>query len=360
MRHVRLEKGCHPFRSSHNNHAASPLLGVARGVVRAYLDGGVREVFRRSMRKLMPHPPGEKTGAIWLTDLQPVSCEVCGAEDTCVVVPDDPVSIVRCNSCGLIYYNLRPTDEALREYYSAEADGTYTLNLHKWQHEVNSQMTQLWIEDFNVLEEWSSSLPSMPPRFLDVGCATGFQLLSAKRKGWEPVGIEPSELIAAWVKEQYGLDVVQGTFEEAAVATLPKESFDLILMSHILEHMPHPSRAVHAAFSLLKRGGLIAIYVPNGDGIQARNDFKKWEWKGFPDHLYFFTHPVLARLLTECGFRAESMWTCVGHSNREQLFGLIQQCLCLDSLEQAKRVAEVLGPMCLLSDLRVMARKPTL
>ena len=82
-------------------------------------------------------------------------------------------------------------------------------------------------------------------------------------------------------------------------------SFDLILMGHVLEHMPHPGVALRAAFRLLRRGGAVAIYVPNGNGIQARDNLGDWQWVWFPDHLHYFSPAVMARLLTDCGYEVE-------------------------------------------------------
>lgn len=112
------------------------------------------------------------------------------------------------------------------------------------------------------------------------------------------------------------------------------------------------------AYQLLSPGGIIAIYVPNGEGIQARHDFTSWEWRAFPDHLYYFSPLTLRRMLEQTGFQVEELWTEIGYSNKEQLLHVIRQQLHLGINDEACEEIQSLGSQSLLSDLRVVARKP--
>ncbi len=343
----------------------NPIVASALRLAKACLRGDTRKgSLKRSDQPLTYRQTA--SDASWeklKASLHPVPCDLCGADHASTLLPQKPSNIVRCGVCGLIYFNPQPTTEALREFYSSESQEDYTPRLREWQGELSSQKAQRLAEELNFLEQWlrlagghSRNHSNQTVRFLEVGCAFGHQLYCAQKKGWEVAGVELSAPAAHWVQQELGLDVFNGTIEQAA-RVLPQESFDLLLMSHVLEHVLHPTAVIQAAASLVKPGGVIAIYVPNGDGVQARHDFDHWEWKSFPEHLYYFSPSTLTRLLTKCGFAVEHVWTCVGHSNPEQLYKLIQNCLSLHSWEEAETVAETLGAMCLLSDLRVVARK---
>ncbi|MCS6862473.1 MAG: methyltransferase domain-containing protein [Abditibacteriales bacterium] len=356
-----LEKAYRLRRSRLINVITAPMLRLAK----AYLRGDEKRVASQRTRESALRSP-TASEASWeklKASLHPVPCDLCGADQAAIVLsPSPPPHVVRCGMCGLIYFNPQPTPEALREFYSSESPEDYTPRLREWQGELSAQKAQKLTEELNFLEQWLRRDDARPHnanqrvRFLEVGCAFGHQLFCAQQKGWEVVGVELSAPAANWVRQELGLEVHNGTIESAA-RVLPPESFDIVLMSHVLEHVLHPTAVLQAAASLIKPGGVIAIYVPNGDSFPARHDFDHWEWTSFPEHLYYFSPSTLARLLTKCGFEVEQMWTCIGHSNSEQLYKLIQNCLSLRSLEEAAQVAETLGSLCLLSDLRVVARK---
>ncbi len=331
--------------------APAPYLRL-RSVLRRIIPVGIRHSRVLSgLRKRIGRPRS-------MFNLVAVPCVLCGSKSFSPITPNRTAPVVRCGYCGFLYVNRQPSESDVRSYYELETQEGYTRNIRQWQREQNARMEKVWIEDMECLSPW------LPPqaktkgfRFLDAGCATGFQLVSATERGWDAWGIELSEPIALELRTTSGLQVINGTIEDGLRA-LGADNFSLVLMSHVLEHMPKPRSAVEAAYRLLKPGGLIAIYVPNGEGLQARHDFEGWEWSGFPDHLWFFSSMALRRLLVECGFQVEGMWTCVGHSDAGKLYDLVKEQLHLDNYEQAGAVAEVLGPMGLLSDLRIVARKP--
>jgi len=300
--------------------------------------------------------------------LHPVICDLCGADSTSVLLrheyPGIFLAIVRCNDCGLIYYTPQPTEEALGEYYSSLEKDAYTPRWQEWYGQLTPERVQTELDHLEFLEHCFLRCPPLGSkqnrsrRFLEVGCAFGHLLHCAKKKNWQPVGVDLSEVAVSWVRRNLGLECIGGTLRDTALR-LPKENFDIIVMSHVLEHMLHPTAEVRSAYHLLKPGGILAIYTPNGGGLQARHDFSKWEWTSWPDHLYYFTPSTLRSLVEKAEFLVESLWSCVGHSSPEKLFDLIKERLYLDSVGQAQQMAGTLGPMGMLSDLRVIVRKPT-
>jgi SAM-dependent methyltransferase len=138
-------------------------------------------------------------------------------------------------------------------------------------------------------------------RLLDVGCGAGYFLDAARAAGWLATGVELSEPAAAVAREGLGLDVWSGSLSRAA---FPSESFDLITMFEVLEHMRNPGAALQEANRVLHSGGLLAIEVPNDmDAYRARmaRSDNRW-WVIPPVHLYYFNASTLSRWLLMNGF----------------------------------------------------------
>jgi hypothetical protein len=112
---------------------------------------------------------------------------------------------------------------------------------------------------------------------------------------------------------------------------------------------------VQFANRLLKLGGLLAIYVPNGGGFQGRHKLHKWEWRHFPGHLYYFSKQTLQMLLKDTGFQAERIDSTACSSD----YDYIKTEFCIDSDEVVMQIASLLGPMAVLGSLNILARKIT-
>ncbi len=130
-----------------------------------------------------------------------------------------------------------------------------------------------------------------PGRVLDVGCGSGELLARYRASGWEPFGIDPS---AAAVAAAHGRGI---TVHEGSLSDHPWKpaTFDLIVFSHSLEHIPEPLDALSAAFELLVPGGRIAIAVPNWRCWQRHLFGGRWFHLDLPRHLQHFSPRSLAR-----------------------------------------------------------------
>lgn len=94
---------------------------------------------------------------------------------------------------------------------------------------------------------------------LDVGCGSGEGLEVARRRGWKGIGLEPVEASAARARAR-GLDVRTCSLTDAG---LPRASFDVVVASHVLEHMVDPVKFLAELAHHARPGGLVAVEVPN-------------------------------------------------------------------------------------------------
>lgn len=139
-------------------------------------------------------------------------------------------------------------------------------------------------------------------RLLDVGCGPGDLLVEARRAGFEPLGLEYSPALAAHARDRGGLEVYEGD-----VATLRSDApFDVVVMSHVVEHVVSPIDTLREVRRLLTGNGVLYVATPNICSWEAR--FPGWG-SYEPYHLSYFAPSTLTLALREAGFRVRELWT---------------------------------------------------
>jgi SAM-dependent methyltransferase len=120
-------------------------------------------------------------------------------------------------------------------------------------------------------------------KLLDVGCGNGQFLHRMKSLAWQVSGVEPVEAGVKAAKERYGIDVFNGTLEQAQ---FPSESFDVITLSHVIEHVPDPLALLRECSRLLRPCGKVIITTPNSESL-GRMIFKR-AWREWDPPRHFF------------------------------------------------------------------------
>jgi SAM-dependent methyltransferase len=112
-------------------------------------------------------------------------CPTCGSADAAPELDKDHMRIVRCRACDLVYVS--PTfDEAhYNEVYASTEYQDIVRDLGIKSHEYRVQ--RFGTERVDLM---ARHLTASRPRYLDVGCSTGFVVEAARDRGWEAVGID--------------------------------------------------------------------------------------------------------------------------------------------------------------------------
>jgi len=205
-----------------------------------------------------------------------------------------------CDGCRLGRLNPVPTWQELSKHYS-----NYYTHADRPSKSGPSLLEKLRVHIAWRTDRSESLTPDLirkylPPngRVCDLGCGDGMLMRGLVAPGLTIFGVEPDA--AARNAAHPGMTILEGS-AESLPPTLERGSFDVVVMSHVLEHCADPAAAVRNVRSLLKPGGHAIISVPNNECEGLRRSGPAWRWLDVPRHLNFFTGPSLMKLCMGAG-----------------------------------------------------------
>jgi methionine biosynthesis protein MetW len=142
-------------------------------------------------------------------------------------------------------------------------------------------------------------------RLLDVGCGNGERLALLNSLGWQAQGVEMDEM-AVGLARKSGLEVHLGSVQ---TQNYSKNTFDVITMNHVIEHLHDPISLLQECRRILKPRGLLVITTPNFSSW-GHKVFKNC-WRGLepPRHLFLFNFINLPKILQFADFSIKSLVT---------------------------------------------------
>ncbi len=153
-----------------------------------------------------------------------------------------------------------------------------------------------------------------PARLLDLGCGNGRLLHLARQAGYEVQGHELSPELATAIRAELGVSVTAGDFLRGASAG----AYDIVVLRHLLEHLPDPPAAAARVRELLKDGGYALLEFPNIDGLGP--SWRRWLQRSglhrrrfpagyVPGHCHEYARASFKALLARTGLRLVSWRT---------------------------------------------------
>jgi 2-polyprenyl-3-methyl-5-hydroxy-6-metoxy-1,4-benzoquinol methylase len=139
-------------------------------------------------------------------------------------------------------------------------------------------------------------------RILDIGAGFG-HILHALGTAFPKATLHAIEYSALCVRHLRGIGITVDSESVETVLERAGEPWDLIILSHVLEHLREPAETLEAIRSRLAPGGLLYVEVPNitREGLRTYPDHF-WAPRYDEPHTMFFTQDVVTRVLERAGF----------------------------------------------------------
>jgi hypothetical protein len=189
-----------------------------------------------------------------------------------------------CKKCGL---TLQTTSPTLKEIIGFYKQNFYFENFKKPElHKVESINRQI-----SIIKRESTVFPKS---ILEVSLMSLYNLIQFKKNGSKILhGLEPSVSLTKKLKIKYGIKLFNDVIEKFK----SKMNYDLILMSHVLEHLPNPSLAIKQCYLNQKIGQKIFVEVPLFEKTET------YTASGFNvEHLYYFDENNFVNMLVQNGY----------------------------------------------------------
>ena len=226
-------------------------------------------------------------------DYDPTKCCYCGASNYSLVVSGPTVPIIRCSGCGLMRQG-RMSENAKNAAPSFVDYAGGTERFRRQKSEKETAHTHDFLKISDQLDEYLGA----KGRLLEIGCAMGTTLNAFRERGWQVQGIEPNEWTSEQARNKYGLDVICAPFQEAG---LEPESFDAVLLLHVIEHLTDPYLALRQISDLIRPGGYLVLETPRYDTLMFRI-LRGRERSVITEHIHYFTRKDMSMICRDAGF----------------------------------------------------------
>ena len=227
-------------------------------------------------------------------------CPWCGSEKAQInlwlkdeFLTKEDFHICECLSCGLQYTMPRPSKDKIGEYYKSEEYYSHQENKKGFIPKLYEAIKKVNLKHKNKIAAKGLQIGKV----LDIGCGVGDFIHTAEEKGWEGLGVEPSEEAKAIASTRIKGNIINS--EE--IEKLPNESFDLITMWHVLEHVDDLKWQVAQLQRLIKPNGRIVIAVPNYKSYDGQYYKEHWAAYDVPRHLNHFNRQTITKIFKTKG-----------------------------------------------------------
>jgi SAM-dependent methyltransferase len=248
--------------------------------------------------------------------LSPRSCSICGSNNAEEVYEQPTGSIAGlgdigyvhriliCKQCGFVFASPILPEETILRYYAS---------LSNYETLPTSEDQSKFKRSYEFIK---SRFPlDFRGKALDIGSAVAYELSLLQQDGWEVTGLDPSPRCAELSRELYGVQVITGIFDKDVL--IGRKPYDLVILSHVLEHVISPDLLVTDVSGLLSKTGLVYVEVPNL--------LRPWVPMGYFafEHLNYFTPTTLTSLMESRGFSVDNLQTFDNSSSISPFYPVI-------------------------------------
>ena len=229
-------------------------------------------------------------------DYDHVACPTCGYQAVDYIFIKRGGRYSYCPDCEHIFLGNPLSADRLLSFYAG-----YPTNTLEWHQNESEFYRRIYLKGLTSIQEVSAG-----PRILDIGCSSGYFLSIAIENGMEAYGVEPNKLEVEYAR-QNGAVVLASDVSDLD----PGESFDVITLWDVLEHIREPVGYIESLLSIVKPGGCIFVQVPSSGSLAARIMRGACNMFDGVEHLTLFSKRSLNLAFAKAGFELVRFQTVI-------------------------------------------------
>lgn len=239
-----------------------------------------------------------------------LNCSCCNSNELVYTAQKFGYKIMKCKKCTVEFVSPLPTKDQLEKFYNTsnitvDIKDQIQQNTDSIKNEQNSPLL-LWYAKIINLGKHLCKKSKLD--ILEIGSSYGTFLHYANLLGNNAVGTESTKAYS---------EVTDGIINGKIIYVENNEyekyfkqnSFDLIYLEHVFEHIDRPGIILDKLRVLLRENGIIIIFVPNHGSFLARVYGTRWSWVYPPAHLFHYNKTSLSNLLKLHDYEVVKVWT---------------------------------------------------
>ena len=211
---------------------------------------------------------------------QEKKCPYCGVKESMVIDRKYVVTkLLKCKNCQLNFRFPKDTSRFLEKFYQSDYSvDTHIITKMPSDSELMKQMDENFETNVRNVVKYIRAINNKNNlKVLDYGCSWGYTLFQLKKEGYDVQGYEISKPRASFGKK-LNVEIVTSTDEI-------RNDNDIIICSHVIEHLSDIKSFFQIVASKLKKDGILIVWCPNGS-----DEYRKREPEIF--HVNWgFLHP---------------------------------------------------------------------
>lgn len=222
---------------------------------------------------------------------------------------------VQCQDCGVVFLDIRFSDAEMAALYGGYRGEDYTAQRDRFEpgYRAHNESILAWVADTSWVEAFLAPHLPASPRVLDWGGDNGHNTPFR------------TKVAAVDIYDISDRPLVQRA-RRVTEADLAPGRHDLIVLSHVLEHMPQPAALLAAVAAVMDGETVLYVEVPYEPLVAADPDARDLAGrkKHWHEHINVFTEPSVRALLARCGLEVADWRTreLPSHANFSQVMSV--------------------------------------
>lgn len=239
-------------------------------------------------------------------------CRLCHNKNVTESYSVGRFTYYQCHNCQTLFLHPQPPEKIIKDFY-----------INKYRQEAALDRKNELVKRSKIIIKKLLKLNPAGKTLLDIGSGYGYFLNEAKKHNLKVLGIEPSTFLCRHSLKNLKLPILNQAFEEY-IKQNKKDTFDFIILIHVIEHVPDPRTFINQIAKLLKPEGILYIETPNLDSHLFYSEKQHYTFLTPPDHLFIFSKKFFDLQINLNNLRCNSVST---YSYPEHFMGIIKRAL---------------------------------